>query len=162
MKRNVCKKKIPFEIFSFKYFLFQINIIFIVIFLFSLNPHSFNKQVCNGNFKGNYFFPHIFTGQTLMNGKFLAWMADISEKVQRLDDKIDLILKNQAKVLQQQNHEVFETLDRNEDFKVLGSLPATDDSRFEEINLKIAEDSHLRHLLVRIIVIFSLCNIFLK
>lgn len=101
----------------------------------------------------SHFFT-IFTGQTLMNGKLVAWMADISHKVQRLDDKMDCILKNQAKLLQQ-NHQVSETLERNEDYEVLGSLPATNDSTFEEINLKIAEDSLLRHLLVRIIIIFS-------
>ena len=101
-----------------------------------------------------YFFS-VFTGQTIINGKLVAWMADISDKVKQLEDKLDLILENQAKLLLQSNKQVTESVDKYEDFEILGSLPYTDDNSFVEFNEKIAGDNRLRQLLVRFRTIFS-------
>lgn len=87
-------------------------------------------------------------------------MADISNKLKMLEDnvsrkfteleeKIDLLLKNNPK----RKQECFENI---ENFELLGNLPVSDDSSFLELNKKMADESHLRHMMVRIITIILL------
>lgn len=104
--------------------------------------------------KSHQFFYSVFTGQTVTNEKLIAWMAEIADKVKQVDDKIDLVLKNQEKLLLL-NQQVPKSIEKKEDLEILGSLPVSNDSSFMELNKKLSEDSHLRHLLVRIVIIFS-------
>ncbi|GBN87866.1 hypothetical protein AVEN_264492-1 [Araneus ventricosus] len=50
------------------------------------------------------------SGQTIVNGNLVAWMADISLKVQQLQGKMDVMLQNQEKILLQHHQKEMKVL----------------------------------------------------
>ncbi|GBN38581.1 hypothetical protein AVEN_107682-1, partial [Araneus ventricosus] len=94
----------------------------------------------------------VSSSQTIVNGKLVAWMADISVKVQQLQDKMDVMLQNQEKILLQHQQKVPERYESIENLETLGSLPICDDDSFIEFDLKISQDSHFQRLLIKVLV----------
>lgn len=86
-----------------------------------------------------------FSNQNVINGRLEAWMADISQKIQRLEGKMDSIIN----VLTSQRSHIQEH--SVEDFNILGALPVTNDGSFMDLNRKLSENN-FRNLLIKVFV----------
>ncbi|CAL1278167.1 unnamed protein product, partial [Larinioides sclopetarius] len=75
-------------------------------------------------------------------------MASISNQIEQLRGQVALVLENQNKLLKQ-HHQVPDSDEENES---LGSLPVSDDEGFKALNKKISEESHFRHMLIKVLV----------
>ncbi|CAL1270302.1 unnamed protein product [Larinioides sclopetarius] len=92
--------------------------------------------------------PAACSSNSVINGKLVAWMASISNQIEQLRGQVALVLENQNKLLKQ-HHQVPDSDEENES---LGSLPVSDDEGFKALNKKISEESHFRHMLIKVLV----------
>ncbi|XP_054707786.1 uncharacterized protein LOC129217500 [Uloborus diversus] len=73
-------------------------------------------------------------------------MADISDKFRKVEEKLDMVLKNKEK-FQPQNQ-----VQSEESLEILENLPLTSDSSFVDLNERMSKDKHLRHLIVKVLI----------